>query len=122
MSGQLSQAQPDDVRPSDTRSRNARSSLAALLASSAGRNLGLVLALLVLCAVGLGTAGDRFVSTDNLLTILRLSAVIGVVSVGMTFVIIGGGIDLSAGSIVALASVWCTTLATRTSPRTRRSW
>ena len=31
----------------------------------------------------------------------------------MTFVIIGGGIDLSVGSIVALASVWGTTLATQ---------
>src|SRR3954453_3970103 len=58
-------------------------------------------------------AGDRFANFDNLLTILRLAAVIGVVSVGMTFVIIGGGIDLSVGAIVALASVWATTLATQ---------
>jgi ribose transport system permease protein len=36
-----------------------------------------------------------------------------VVSVGMTFVIIGGGIDLSVGAIVALSSVWATTLATQ---------
>jgi ribose transport system permease protein len=40
--------------------------------------------------------------------------VIGVVSIGMTFVITGGGIDLSVGAIVALSSVWCTTLATQT--------
>ena len=32
----------------------------------------------------------------------------------MTFVIIGGGIDLSVGSVVALCSVWSTTLATQT--------
>jgi ribose transport system permease protein len=81
--------------------------------SAAGRNMALVIALLALCAVGAGTAGDRFVSDDNLLTILRLAAVIGVVSVGMTFVIIGGGIDLSVGGIVALASVWATTVATQ---------
>ena len=31
----------------------------------------------------------------------------------MTFVIIGGGIDLSVGAIIALAGVWCTTLATQ---------
>jgi ribose transport system permease protein len=36
-----------------------------------------------------------------------------VVSIGMTFVIIGGGIDLSVGAIVALSSVWATTLATQ---------
>ncbi len=85
----------------------------ALLRSSMGRNLGLVVALLVLCIVGAVTAGDRFTTTDNALTILRLSATIGVVSIGMTFVIIGGGIDLSVGAIVALSSVWCTTLATQ---------
>ena len=85
-----------------------------LLAGSAGRNLGLVIALVILCVVGVITAGDRFASVDNLMTILRLAAVIGVVSVGMTFVIGGGGIDLSVGAIVALSSVWATTLATQT--------
>jgi ribose transport system permease protein len=89
------------------------SSFGRFMRSAAGRNMGLVIALLALCAVGAGTAGDRFVSDDNLLTILRLAAVIGVVSVGMTFVIIGGGIDLSVGAIVALASVWATTVATQ---------
>ena len=85
----------------------------AMLRTSIGRNAGLVLALLLICAVGAITAGDRFTSTDNALTILRLAAIIGVVSIGMTFVIIGGGIDLSVGAIVALSSVWCTTVATQ---------
>jgi ribose transport system permease protein len=83
------------------------------LSGPAGRNLGLVIALVILSVVGVVTAGDRFADVDNVLTILRLSAVIGVVSVGMTFVIIGGGIDLSVGAILALSSVWATTLATQ---------
>ena len=86
----------------------------AVLRTSVGRNAGLVVALLLICIVGAITAGDRFASTDNALTILRLAATIGVVSIGMTFVIIGGGIDLSVGAIVALSSVWCTTVATQT--------
>ena len=85
-----------------------------VLSTSVGRNAGLVVALLLICAVGAFTAGDRFASSDNALTILRLAAGIGVVSIGMTFVIIGGGIDLSVGAIVALSSVWCTTVATQT--------
>ncbi|MGY1809012.1 ABC transporter permease [Blastococcus sp. SYSU D00669] len=85
-----------------------------LMAGPFGRLLGLVVALVILCVVGVITAGDRFADVDNVLTILRLAAVIGVVSVGMTFVIIGGGIDLSVGAIVALSSVWATTLATQT--------
>ena len=87
--------------------------LTGLLRGPAGRNLGLVIALVLLCVVGTVTAGDRFADLDNVLTILRLAAVIGVVSIGMTFVIASGGIDLSVGAIVALASVWATTLATQ---------
>ena len=85
----------------------------SFMSGPVGRNLGLVIALVILCIVGIVTAGDRFADVDNVLTILRLAAVIGVVSVGMTFVIIGGGIDLSVGAILALASVWATTLATQ---------
>ncbi|MGH3383822.1 MAG: ABC transporter permease [Nocardioidaceae bacterium] len=90
------------------------SPVATFMRSGAARSLGLVVALVVLFVVGIITAGDRFASVDNMLTILRLASVIGVVSIGMTFVITGGGIDLSVGAIVALASVWATTLATQT--------
>ncbi|MHB1490571.1 MAG: ABC transporter permease, partial [Cellulomonas sp.] len=60
-----------------------------LLGGATGRNFGLVIAFVALCLVGIATAGDRFASVDNLMTILRLAAVIGVLSVGMTFVITG---------------------------------
>jgi ribose transport system permease protein len=77
------------------------------------RLLGLTGVLVVLCLVGQLTRPDQFFTDGNISTILRLAAAIGVVSVGMTFVIISGGIDLSVGSIVALSSVWLTTLATQ---------
>src|SRR5699024_683074 len=77
------------------------------------RNLGLVVALLLLCGVGALTAGDRFVDANNALTIMRAAAVIGVVSIGATFVITAGGIDLSVGSVLGLATVWASTLATQ---------
>ncbi len=80
---------------------------------SIARNLGLVIALVVLCVVGVVTAGERFASTENLITILSLATVVGVVSIGMTFVITGGGIDLSVGALVALSSVWATTTGTQ---------
>jgi ribose transport system permease protein len=85
-----------------------------LLGGAAGRNLGLVIGLVLLCAVGVVTAGERFASLDNVMTILRLAAVWGVLAIGMTFVITGGGIDLSIGSVLGLASVWASTLATQT--------
>lgn len=79
----------------------------------AARTLGLVIALALIVLVGYITAGSRFASIDNLLVILSLASIIGVLSIGMTFVITAGGIDLSVGSVLGLASVWATTLATQ---------
>ncbi len=56
---------------------------------------------------------DAFATTSNMVSILALASTIGVITVGATFVIIGGGIDLSVGAVMALASVWATTLATQ---------
>ncbi|WP_052168697.1 ABC transporter permease [Actinoalloteichus spitiensis] len=77
------------------------------------RLTGLFAVLVLLCVVGYLTRPDAFLTEGNLSTILRLAAAIGVVSVGMTFVITTAGIDLSVGSMVALASVWMTTVATQ---------
>ena len=77
------------------------------------RNLGLIGVLVVLCLVGAVTKPTEFLAYDNLVVVLTLASVIGVITVGMTFVIIGGGIDLSVGAIVALATVWATTKATQ---------
>jgi ribose transport system permease protein len=77
------------------------------------RLAGLFGVLVLIIIVGYITRPDAFLSDSNISTVLRLAAAIGVVSVGMTFVIISGGIDLSVGSMVGLASVWATTLATQ---------
>ncbi|MBO3749168.1 ABC transporter permease [Streptosporangiaceae bacterium NEAU-GS5] len=77
------------------------------------RHAGLVVALALLAVIGLVTVPDTFATSSNLVSILALASTIGVITVGMTFVIIGGGIDLSVGAVMALASVWGTTLATQ---------
>ncbi|HCT75910.1 MAG TPA: ABC transporter, partial [Micromonosporaceae bacterium] len=81
------------------------------------RNLSLVAVLIVLFAIGAGIRpelyGDSAWVVNNLLVILQQAAAIGVITVGMTFVIIGGGIDLSVGALIALAGVWATTVATQ---------
>jgi ribose transport system permease protein len=86
--------------------------LSRLLDSAPARNLGLVAVLVLLGIVGVSTA-DTFLTRSNLLTILTSASVIGVITVGATMVIIGGGIDLSVGKVMALASVWSTTVATQ---------
>lgn len=60
------------------------------------------LVLIVLCIFS-ALMSDRFVSSANITNILLQASVLAVVTIGMTYVIIGGGFDLSVGSVVALA-------------------
>jgi ribose/xylose/arabinose/galactoside ABC-type transport system permease subunit len=62
---------------------------------------------LVLLAIGafFALAADRFLTSDNLLTILTDASVTGTLAFGMTFVLITAGIDLSVGSTVTLVTV-----------------
>lgn len=103
-------AQPTTPTPETpvTHEGERRSWFTRFLGSGAGRNLGLVIALLVLYAIGAVTAGDRFTNFENVLTIIRFASIVGVLTIGMTFVIIGGGIDLSVGSVMGLSSVVAT--------------
>jgi ribose/xylose/arabinose/galactoside ABC-type transport system permease subunit len=68
------------------------------------REFGTLAGLLALC-VALWIATPHFLTVSNLVNVLEQSAIIGIVAVGMTFVILTAGIDLSVGSIVALSGV-----------------
>lgn len=61
-----------------------------------------VIVLLALCTFAAITA-PRFLSSSNLTNVLLQASVLTVVTLGMTYVIIGGGFDLSVGAIVALS-------------------
>jgi ribose/xylose/arabinose/galactoside ABC-type transport system permease subunit len=50
-------------------------------------------------------ASDKFITQANIFNILRQVAVVGIVAVGMTMVLLTGGIDLSVGSIIGVACV-----------------
>ena len=52
-----------------------------------------------------GTASSCSSATDNLANIVRAVSEIGIIAVGMTFVILIGGIDLSVGAVLGLAAV-----------------
>jgi ribose transport system permease protein len=62
--------------------------------------MGPVLALVVLVIIGASMNGN-FLSTGNITNVLSRSAFIGIIAVGMTFVITAGGLDLSVGSMAA---------------------
>src|SRR4249920_1936367 len=61
-----------------------------------------LISLVALCAVTALLTG-RFLSPLNLTNILVQSSIMAVIAMGMTFVIVGGGFDLSVGSTAALA-------------------
>jgi ribose transport system permease protein len=65
------------------------------------RGYGPVVALILLCIAG-GLLNPDFATIDNLMNVLTRTAFIGIIAVGMTFVIVSGGIDLSVGSMAAL--------------------
>jgi ribose transport system permease protein len=67
--------------------------------------LGPMAALVAVYALFALLVPDTFARSENLVTMARQTVVVGIAAVGMTMVIIAGGIDLSVGSSVALATV-----------------
>ncbi|NSW75542.1 MAG: ABC transporter permease [Candidatus Atribacteria bacterium] len=66
--------------------------------------VGILLAFLVVCVI-FGMLNPVFFNPLNILNVIRQVSIIGVIAVGMTFVILLGGIDLSVGSVVAFAGI-----------------
>ncbi|WP_245412965.1 ABC transporter permease [Oceaniradius stylonematis] len=68
------------------------------------KETGVLLALIVMCAF-LALATESFLTTTNLLNVGRQVSLLGIMAVGMTFVLVAGEIDLSVGSTYALAGL-----------------
>src|SRR4026209_806240 len=62
---------------------------------------GPIVGLVILCIAGTALNGE-FATLDNAMNVLTRTAFIGIIAVGMCFVSISGGIDLSVGSMAAL--------------------
>lgn len=67
---------------------------------------GILIAFVLLFAA-MATFDEAFRSPKNLLNVARQTSVHGIMAVGMTFVILTGGIDLSVGSLLALSGMIC---------------
>lgn len=72
------------------------------LIKSVWQNYSILLVFLVLIGI-CGIAAPRFLNPGNLLIILLNASIVGIIALGMTIVIIAGGIDLSSGSVFATA-------------------
>ncbi len=55
--------------------------------------------------IGFTLANDRFLSPDNVMGVVRSSAILGVMALGVTFVVISGNLDLSVGSMMSFSTI-----------------
>ncbi len=83
----------------DAKSRRPRMSVQKFL-----QEWGVLVAFGLLLAISTWREGFDFLSFENFRTMLNSNAAVGILAVGMTFVIVSAGIDLSVGSIVVLAA------------------
>src|SRR5918997_6962156 len=90
-----------------TRGRVARMKVASFI-----QRQGALVAL-VLVVIFAAYRYERFLTEFNISNVLRQNSMLGLVALGMTFVILTGGIDLSVGSFVAVAGVIAALLAGR---------
>jgi ribose/xylose/arabinose/galactoside ABC-type transport system permease subunit len=75
--------------------------------------LALPAVLIAICAI-FTVIKPVFLSPENLLSIVHQAAIIGIMAIGMTFVIMTGGIDLSIGPVLAIAGVFAADILTAT--------
>jgi len=64
-----------------------------------------ILVAFVVFMVGFALANDRFLAMDNILGVIRSSAILGVMALGVTFVVISGNLDLSVGSMMSFSTI-----------------
>lgn len=55
--------------------------------------------------IGFTIANERFLSPDNVMGVVRSSAILGVMALGVTFVVISGNLDLSVGSMMSFSTI-----------------
>jgi inositol transport system permease protein len=73
-----------------------------------------IVLILLAMVIALSFLSPAFLQPRNLLNVVRQISVMGLIAIGVTMVIITGGIDLSSGSVLALAAVVAASLAQRT--------
>ncbi len=78
--------------------------------ASSIKSWGLAIALVAI-SLALSFAKPTFLTVPNLLNVMRQISINGILAVGVTYVLLTGGVDLSLGSLVALSGVVAATLA-----------
>ncbi|MET3805269.1 ribose/xylose/arabinose/galactoside ABC-type transport system permease subunit [Nakamurella sp. UYEF19] len=93
-----------EVQKGEAEGPDRRSAMDRVRSVLAAREAGLA-GVLILVVLFLTWRSPYFLTTDNLIVVARQASLSLIIAVGMTFVILAGGIDLSVGSTVALVSI-----------------
>ncbi|WP_299749498.1 ABC transporter permease [uncultured Boseongicola sp.] len=64
-----------------------------------------ILVAFVIFMIVFAIANPRFIAMDNIAGVIRSSAILGVMALGVTFVVIGGNLDLSVGSMMSFSTI-----------------
>jgi len=64
-----------------------------------------ILVAFALFIIGFTLANERFLNPDNIMGVIRSSAILGVMALGVTFVVISGNLDLSVGSMMSFSTI-----------------
>ena len=64
-----------------------------------------ILVAFVIFIIGFGLISERFLSPDNVMTVIRQASIVGCIALGVTVVVIGGNLDLSVGSLLSFSTV-----------------
>ena len=94
--------QPEKIATPSQSSTNTRRWFQRVLAT---KEMGVFIALIVLIIL-MSVLSPYFFTTQNIFNVLRSISTIGIMSIGMTMIILTGGIDLSAGSILAAGAMF----------------
>jgi ribose transport system permease protein len=100
--------------PANSKVPDGKQKIAPMLRERAA-SLGMVWVLLLL-VITATLLNPRFLTPGNLINLLSQNAPVGIIAVGMTFIIIAGGFDLSVGAVLALGGVTYATLSNMMPP------
>jgi ribose transport system permease protein len=64
-----------------------------------------ILIAFVIFMIGFTIANERFLAPENVMGVVRSSAILGVMALGVTFVVISGNLDLSVGSMMSFSTI-----------------
>ena len=75
-----------------------------------------ILIAFVIFMIGFTVANERFLAPENVMGVVRSSAILGVMALGVTFVVISGNLDLSVGSMMSFSTIVVLDLHDRIGP------